>query len=148
MKYWLALLLSLAPTSAFGQCLCEGGCLCRDCDCGGTYAQAYTKAVHEGRPLVVYVRQRPTPVPGCCVCRNDTFQGTPGVVLALPDDKGGMDEVARRDSYPTPTWIRERLGALIAEKQRREAKERAERQKIAFAPSFRFAPPRGCPSGG
>ena len=156
MKYLLALLLLLVPATAFGQCSCEGGCACRDCDCGVTYRQAYTKAVHEGRPLVVYVKQRPAPVPGCCVCRDDSFQAVPGVVLALPDGTGGLDEVARRDSYPTPAWISQRVGELIGERQKREAKEWAERQKIAVAPrpyfparSFGLPPMRsGCSSAG
>jgi hypothetical protein len=155
MRYLFTLLLFFTPVTAFGQCLCENGCLCRDCDCGLTYAQAYTKAVHEGRPLVVYVKQRPTPVPGCCVCRDDSFQAMPGVVLALPDDVGGLDEVARRDSYPTPEWISQRIGELIGAKQKKQARERAEQQRIAATPRpffqpqrFSYAPQRGCSSGG
>ncbi len=145
----LVTLLALMPATAGGQCLCENGCACRDCDCGLTYDQAYTKAVQEGRPLVVYVRQRPAPVPGCCVCRADTFQTAPGVILALPDGKGGLDEVARRDSYPTPAWIAQRVGELIGARQKKQAKERAEQQRLAtfstptFTPALRSAPPRG-----
>ncbi len=132
-------------------CHCGPVCPCGDaCDCGYSYDLAYQEAVSKNKPLVVFVRQVPRPVPGCILCRVERFSGQadPGVILALPDGAGGLDEVARKDSYPTSAWLAERLGALQQERSRQQAQQRAEQQRLAFTPVRYAAPARGCSSGG
>lgn len=160
MKYLLALGITLVSWSAgWAQCDCVAkydSCLCYDCDCGLTYDQAYDAAIAAHKPLIVYVRQPARPVPGCVVCRRDRYPGQPvaGVVIGLPDGRGGLDEVAHRDSYPEAAWIARRVGELQADRKRQAAGWRVSgggwRETPVFASPFTLhaSPATRCAGGG
>jgi len=111
------LLLLLFAASA--QCLCDSGadrCACKDCWCGWSYDDAWRLAVQSHQPLLVFVRQKPSRVPGCISCRRDAYPGqpVPGVIIGLPDGAGGVEEAGRRDGTATTAWLAQRVRELQA----------------------------------
>jgi hypothetical protein len=83
-------------------------------------------AVRLERPLLIFVRQRPRPVPGCVSTAVDSYPGQdgyPGVVIGLPDGQGGVVEATRRDSYPTAAWLAFRVRELQAQARRLKNQE-------------------------
>lgn len=121
-----ALCASAAPAAAQHRCPCtaDGPCWCEDCACNVTYAAAYARAVRQDRPLLVFVGQRPIAVADSIVCRWDDYPGgpTPRVVFGLPDGKGGVNETAHRDGYPTKAWIEQRVRELLLVRLREKDK--------------------------
>ena len=151
MKIASTVFLSLAlclPVSAQHACPCtmDGPCPCGDaCACSLTYPDAYGLAVRTNRPLLVFVRQAARKVEGCVCCRAEKYPGQvfPGVILGLPDGKGRIDEIGRRDSGSgaTAEWVQTRIRDW---RRYLASKELAARPAVApaLAPAF-TAPARG-----
>ncbi len=108
-------------------CLCAASPPSRaDCPCGPACSQACPKACDclekacqqataQNKALLIFVRQPAQVVEGCVSVRVEVYPGQqhlPGVIMALPDGKGGLIEVARRDSYPTVEWLKIRVQEL------------------------------------
>jgi hypothetical protein len=86
-------------------------------------------AVRLERPLLIFVRQQPRPVPGCVSTAVDRYPGQdgyPGVVIGLPDGQGGIVEASRRDSYPTEAWLAAHVRELQAQARRLRDEEAPE----------------------
>src|SRR5581483_11584026 len=99
-------LLCLGSTALFApaQCPCQPcrpqACQAQDCDC---FEEAYDQAVRDNKPLLIFVQQKARGIEGCLSCSVACYPGQrgAGVIIGLPDGKGNLLEVARRDSYPT-----------------------------------------------
>lgn len=112
------------------------------------YGDAYDKAVRLDRPLVVFVRCPARAVAGCVTCRHDGYPGFvdttgryDGVVVGLPDGKGGIDEVARTKAGGDDRWVHDRLDEA---KQKRQFKVLGRQvdfgQRPVYTPGGTFAP--------
>ncbi len=110
-------LLCLGSTALFApaQCPCQPcrpqACQAQDCDC---FEEAYDQAVRDNKPLLIFVQQKARGIEGCLSCSVACYPGQrgAGVIIGLPDGKGNLLEVARRDSYPTEAWLQRRVAEL------------------------------------
>lgn len=87
--YWIALGRHVRAAAEPSPCACADGysCLCERCLCETSYAAAYRRSLSEGKPLVVFVRCNPRPMPGCVVTRRDDLEPLPALCVGLPDWK-------------------------------------------------------------
>jgi hypothetical protein len=81
------------------------------------FLDARAVALADGKPLLLFVRQPALAVAGCVSCRLEHYPGQdyPGVIILIPDGRGGLVEAARRDCYPGALWLEKRVAELRAD---------------------------------